>query len=129
MQYTNYAGLTEGRCFRYGVAEDYKGNRKGKPKPPIFYALKQYLKQEGFKFACLEADDLVSYYSYTDELRPLSVHQIRMCCISVGMHYYRTSEFLHTSPDDAIKFLWKQVLMGDSTDHIPGLPGVGDKTY
>lgn len=130
---TEYAGfLTEGRCFRYGVAEDYKGNRKGKPKPPIFYALKQYLKQEyGFwGLACLEADDLVSYYSYTDERKTIICSPDKDVLYQcVGMHYnYRTSEFLHTSPDDAIKFLWKQVLMGDSTDHIPGLPGVGDKT-
>ena len=130
---TKFAGfLTEGRCFRYTVAQDYKGNRKGKPKPPIFYALKQYLKQEyGFwGLSCLEADDLVSYYAYVDERKTIICSpdkDVLYQCI--GMHYnYRTSEFLHTSPDDAIKFLWKQVLMGDSTDHIPGLPGVGDKT-
>ena len=130
---TKFAGfLTEGRCFRYGVAEDYKGNRKGKPKPPIFYALKQYLKQE---YGCwgipiLEADDLVSYYANTD-IRKFIIcspdKDVLFQCY--GTHYnYRTTEFLHTSPEDAIKFLWKQALMGDSVDGIPGLPGVGDKT-
>jgi 5'-3' exonuclease len=45
------------------------------------------------------------------------------------MHYnYQKAEFLHTSPDEALKFLWKQVLMGDSTDNIQGIPGVGAKT-
>ena len=45
------------------------------------------------------------------------------------MHYnYRTAEFLHTTTEEANKFLWKQVLMGDSVDGIPGLPGVGEKT-
>ena len=37
-------------------------------------------------------------------------------------------EFQHTTPETALKFLWQQVLMGDSTDGIPGLPGVGAKT-
>ena len=130
---TQYAGfLTEGRCYRYGVAQDYKGNRKGKPKPPIFYALKQYLKQEyGFwGLSILEADDLVSYYAYTDERKTIICSPDKDVLYQcVGMHYnYRISEFLHTSPEEAVKFLWKQVLMGDSTDHIPGLPGVGEKT-
>ena len=124
--------LTEGRCFRYNVALDYKGNRKGKPKPPIFYALKQYLKQEyGFwGLSILEADDIVSYYAYTDKRKTIVCSPDKDVLYQcVGMHYnYRTAEFLHTSPEEAIKFLWKQVLMGDSTDGIPGLPGVGDKT-
>ena len=44
-----YAGfLTIGRCFRYKAAKtkDYKHNRKHGNKPIIFYALKEYLKQE-----------------------------------------------------------------------------------
>ena len=45
------------------------------------------------------------------------------------MHYnYQKAEFLHTSPEQANLFLWKQVLMGDSTDNIPGIPGVGVNT-
>ena len=78
----------------------------------------------------MEADDLVSYYSYTDERKTIICSPDKDVLYQcVGMHYnYQKGEFLHTSPDDAIKFLWKQVLMGDSTDHIPGLPGVGDKT-
>lgn len=45
------------------------------------------------------------------------------------MHYnYGKAEFTHTSPDEALKFLWVQVLMGDSTDNIVGIPGVGIKT-
>ena len=45
------------------------------------------------------------------------------------MHYnYQKGEFQHTTPETALKFLWQQVLMGDSTDGIPGLPGVGAKT-
>ena len=124
--------LTEGRCYRYNVAENYKGNRKGRPKPPIFYALREHLKQKynmwGIKE--LEADDLVSYYSYTDNRSTIICSPDKDVLYQcVGMHYnYGKAEFLHTSPDEALKFLWKQVLMGDSTDNIPGIPGVGVKT-
>lgn len=124
--------LTEGRCYRYNVAENYKGNRKGRPKPPVFYALREHLKQKynmwGIKE--LEADDLVSYYSYTDNRSTIICSPDKDVLYQcVGMHYnYGKAEFLHTSPDEALKFLWKQVLMGDSTDNIPGIPGVGVKT-
>jgi len=124
--------LTEGRCFRYDVTDNYKGNRKGRPKPPVFYALREHLKQKynmwGIKE--LEADDLVSYYSYTDNRSTIICSPDKDVLYQcVGMHYnYGKAEFLHTSPDEALKFLWKQVLMGDSTDNIPGIPGVGVKT-
>ena len=46
-----------------------------------------------------------------------------------GKHYnYQKAEFVETTEKDAEKFLWKQVLMGDSTDGIPGIPGLGPKT-
>jgi len=127
-----YAGFLTERCFRYKVAQDYKGNRKGRAKPIIFYALREHLKQR-YNFSAvpgLEADDLVSYYSYTDNRSTIICSPDKDVLYQcVGMHYnYGKAEFLHTSPDEALKFLWKQVLMGDSTDNIPGIPGVGVKT-
>lgn len=129
-----YVGfLTPPRCFRYDIASDYKGNRKGKKKPPIFYALRAYMEQE-YKFYTLpklEADDAVSLYSanYPD-IHPIICSPDKDVLYQCpGVHYnYRTAEFITTSEEAGLKFLWKQVLMGDSTDHIPGLPGVGEKT-
>jgi len=124
--------FTSGRCYRYGVEPEYKGNRKGKPKPPIFHAMKEYLTQKYGFWAVkqLEADDLVSYYSYSDNRSTIVCSPdkdvLGQC---IGMHYnYQKGEFWHTTPEEANKFLWKQVLMGDSTDNIKGIPGVGDKT-
>jgi 5'-3' exonuclease len=130
---SNYVGfLTESNCYRYRVAPNYKGNRKGRPKPPIFYALREHIKQQWDFWAVkgLEADDLVSYYSYTDNRSTIICSPDKDVLYQcVGMHYnYQKAEFLHTSPDEALKFLWKQVLMGDSTDNIQGIPGVGAKT-
>ena len=63
----SYIGyLTLGKCFRYEVAKSkpYKHNRKGGAKPPIFYALKEYIQQKWGFYGVpgLEADDLVAIF-------------------------------------------------------------------
>tara|TARA_R100000963_G_C4644991_1_gene109053 strand:- start:366 stop:1109 length:744 start_codon:yes stop_codon:yes gene_type:complete len=127
-----YAGfLTIGKCFRYAQAKtrEYKGNRKKGSKPIIFYALKEYLKQE-WKFEYipeLEADDLVAVYS--DENTMICSPDKDVLYQVDGRHYnYRTAEFVETTDVEAEIFLWKQMLMGDPTDGIPGIPKVGSKT-
>ena len=131
---TQYAGfLTQGKCFRYDRAttRPYKGNRKHGDKPIIFPAIKEYLKQQwNFSyFSQLEADDLVAIYREDCEVSGIAspdkdvLHQVP------GKHFnYRTAEFITTSEKDAERFLWKQMLMGDSTDGILGIPKVGEKT-
>jgi 5'-3' exonuclease len=132
---SSFAGfLTKGQCFRYNVDPLYKAKRKDSrsSRPIIFPALVEYLIQR-WRFTYiseLEADDLVAYYAYNTERKTIICSPDKDVLYQcVGMHYnYRTTEFVHTSPGVALWFLWKQVLMGDSTDNIPGLRGVGEKT-
>jgi 5'-3' exonuclease len=129
-----YIGFLTGKTgYRYKVSASYKGNRKHRPKPIIFYALREYMKQKySFKeFEGLEADDLVAYYGVNnDGLKTVICSpdkDVLYQCI--GRHFnYQKLEFVTTSETDAEKFLWTQVLMGDSTDNIQGIPGVGIKT-
>ena len=130
---TKYAGfLTIGKCFRYTQAKTkkYKGNRKKGIKPIIFYALKAYLQQE-WKFEYiseLEADDLVAVYSDYQNTIICSPDKDVLYQVD-GRHYnYRTAEFVETTDVEAETFLWKQMLMGDPTDGIPGIPKIGEKT-
>ena len=128
-----YAGfLTTGKCFRYNVAKTkpYKGNRKYGDKPIIFPAIKEYLKQKWNFIAIpeLEADDLVSIYH--DPMKTVIcspdkdvLYQNKICNYNYGK-----AEMITIDENDALRFLWKQTLMGDSTDGIPGLPKVGPKT-
>lgn len=128
-----YAGfLTHGKCFRYDVDPEYKANRTKSNRSVLFPSLKEYAMQKwGFVyFSELEADDLVSYFSYTSDQSTIICSPdkdvLKQC---VGMHYnYGKTEFVHTSPEEALSFLWVQALMGDSTDNITGIPGVGIKT-
>ena len=95
---TLYDGyFTSGRCYRYGVDPGYKANRKGRPKPPIFHAMKEYLVQKYGFWAVkqLEADDLVSYYSYSDNRSTIVCSPDKDVLFQcVGMHYnYQKAEF------------------------------------
>ena len=128
----DFAGfLTVGKCFRYDRAETriYKGNRKKTDRPIIFYALKEYLQQT-WRFTYLtqvEADDLVCMYSNENTVACSPDKDVIKQL--PGRHYnYRTSEWINTTPAQARLFLWKQMLMGDPTDGIPGIPKVGEKT-
>ena len=132
-QATKYAGfLTQGRCFRYDAAKTkpYKGNRKKGDKPIIFPAIKEYLKQEWnfISIPELEADDLVSVYH--DPLKTVICSPDKdVLYQNKGIHYnYGKAETIIVDDIEANTFLWKQMLMGDSTDGIQGLPKVGPKT-
>jgi len=132
-QATQYAGfLTQGKCFRYAAAKTkpYKGNRKYGDKPIIFPAIKEYLKQH-WKFTSvpeLEADDLVSIYH--DPLKTVICSPDKdVLYQNKGIHYnYGKAESIVVDENEALSFLWKQMLMGDSTDGIQGIPKVGPKT-
>jgi len=131
-QATKYAGfLTSGRCFRYAAAKTkpYKGNRKKGDKPIIFPAIKEYLKQH-WKFEAipeLEADDLVSIYHGDNTI--ICSPDKDVLYQNAGIHYnYGKAETIVQDTKGALTFLWKQMLMGDSTDGIQGIPKVGPKT-
>tara|TARA_R100001440_G_scaffold49715_1_gene69657 strand:- start:184 stop:942 length:759 start_codon:yes stop_codon:yes gene_type:complete len=132
---THYMGfLTTGRCFRYTAAKSkpYKGNRKYGDKPYIFPAIKEYLRQHwGFvSVPQLEADDLVSIF-HTDPFGSTVICSPDKDVLyqNRGMHYnYGKAETIVVDEVEATRFLWKQMLMGDSTDGITGIPKVGPKT-
>jgi hypothetical protein len=127
--------LTRGKCFRYAIAKSkpYKHNRKHGSKPPIYYALDAYIQQDPWNFvgySGLEADDLVGIARHVldDDCTICSPDKDVLQQLP-GKHYnYQKAEFHETTDDQARDFLWKQVLMGDSTDGIPGIPGLGPKT-
>lgn len=133
-----YVGfLTGGKCFRYKVAKS-QGYKESRPteKPDLLHRLKQYMIETLYFDVVdgLEADDLVVYWAKEmGEETIICSPDKDVLKQTPGVHYnYRWSKegrgsWVTTSEEDANIFLWQQVLMGDSTDSIPGLPGIGEK--
>jgi len=118
-----------------GKTREYKGNRKGRETPLLFYALRVYAQREwGFyDVPRIEADDAVAIYANGLGNNPFIESVICSPDKDVlrqipGTHYnYQRNEFVSTTAEDAAKFLWIQCAAGDSVDGIPGIPGIGVK--
>lgn len=117
--------------FRYQVAKTkpYKGNRATMVRPKFLNYCKQFLATEfkGLIANGYEADDLVA----SDMVQNGAIH----CGIDKdifqipGRHYnYVNKIWVEISEEEAILNLYRQVLTGDTSDNIPGLPRVGIKT-
>lgn len=133
---THYIGFLGGsKCFRYDIAvtKPYKGNR---PESPEWYikwggVIKAHLRDK-WKFVVvnnIEADDAVSIAAH--ELRFLDINHIIVGADKdllqiEGNHYnLRSHQRSYISPLEASKNLYRQILIGDVTDGIEGLKGVG----
>jgi 5'-3' exonuclease len=78
----------------------------------------------------MEADDLMRMWHHEATLA--GEHTI-VCSIDkdlkcmAGRHYLmHKNEFLDVTPDFALRFYYEQLLKGDPTDNIKGIPKVGD---
>lgn len=136
--------------FRHKEYDDYKGNRKKMPDElsPQFSLIKTLLKgldipivsKEGF-----EADDLIGTLAKIGEGKDLDVKIVTgdrdaLQLVSEKINIFYTRRGI----TDLVKYDLKKVkekyeiepdqlrdmkgLMGDSSDNIPGVPGIGEKT-
>jgi 5'-3' exonuclease len=119
--------------FRVDLFPDYKGNRKKAKdnRPEWFNDLKSWAsKLEGsVETDNCEADDLVRIWALECDAAGIGRAVVSvdkdLHCIP-GTHYNpRKKEIYQISEEYAERFYWQQVLQGDSTDNIPGLPRVG----
>jgi 5'-3' exonuclease len=120
--------LSSPETFRHRLAtiKEYKGNRDKTHKPVHFAAIKEYIVNHHNPVIIpdLEADDILGIMQDKDTV---------ICSIDKdldmipGDHYnFVTGERYWVTDDDAIYCYYKQLLTGDATDNIRGIPGVGD---
>jgi hypothetical protein len=109
----------------------YKGNREDSQKPTYYKDIGNYLQQQWSAETSdgWEADDEISIQAYDAKEKGtpyLVVSNDKDLDQISGQHYdWITKEFYDVSPKQARIRLYEQLLSGDSTDNIPGLPGIG----
>lgn len=138
-----------GKSFRHDEYKEYKAGRNVTPeelKIQMPYA-KELLNHMGIMyldFAGYEADDIVGTLCRWanedpewDALLVTSDHdylqlitdQVEVKLLkSIGFTKYKPDNFKEEYGIDPIKVIDLKALMGDSSDNIPGIPGVGEKT-
>lgn len=113
--------------FRFQLYPEYKANRTV-PKPKHYQALRDYLVtfEQAHISENMEADD---------ELGLRQTDSTIICSIDKdllqipGRHYnFVKNQHIVVSPEEGRRRFYTQLLMGDITDNIPGIPRVGIKT-
>lgn len=131
----NYCGFIEGpeKSHRHKLFADYKANRP--PKPDWFTRWQKDIEAHlvnnwNFQYANgIETDDAIAsavHIIRQDGNIPIICSGDKDFNQIPGHHYNpKTKESTIISEDEAIRFLCMQLLTGDSTDNIKGIPGVG----
>ena len=117
--------LTGSGNFRYKVYPEYKANRIGMVDPRFRQDCKEFLLKEWnaiLSHGC-EADDLLGI-SAADERIIASIDKDLL--MVPGWHYnWVRDERTYTTPLDGLRYMYKQMLIGDKTDNIIGIYGLG----
>ena len=125
-------GSDEYRCyltgkgnFRYKINESYKANRKDTPKPQWLQSCREYLISEFSAYVTngCEADD---YLGISQEERTTCASLDKDLLMIPGWHFrWLENEKIYVVPLDGLKHFYKQMLIGDKTDNIFGVVGLG----
>lgn len=119
-----YLTPTDHSNFRFEIFPEYKANRPDK-KPTWYDELREILMSDyGAELAFgMEADDLLGMNQNDDTV---------ICSIDKdldqipGQHYDFVKEVAYTvTKENAMRFFYFQLLTGDRTDNISGIPKVG----
>lgn len=134
------------KTFRNEIYTGYKANRPPAPEDlipqfPLIRTAAEALKIATVELAGYEADDLIATYTRLarergDHVRIVSSDKDLMQLIGEGVEMYdpmksrvigpdQVQEKFGVSPDKVLDVL---SLMGDASDNIPGVPGIGPKT-
>ena len=125
--------LTGKTNFRNDVAVTvpYKGNRTNKAKPVHLPLLREYLVTAwGAKVSeDQEADDDIAIRATElgDEALIVSIDK-DFLQVPTWHYNFVKKEKKYVTPEEGLRFFYKQILMGDAADNIKGIYRVGPKT-
>lgn len=117
--------LTPKTTFRNKVRDDYKNNRKGKPKPVHIKAIRDYLinTYKAKVVQDIEADDALGLSQNPYTIIASIDKDLLMC---EGKHYnFVKKEFTNVTKEEGTRFFYQQMITGDTSDNILGIRGLG----
>jgi DNA polymerase-1 len=136
-----YVALSGENNFRYQVFPEYKANRLTMDRPQYLTQCKDYLEQQynAVRSDGCEADDLLGIRQCE------GIQQTIICSLDKdlrqipGQHYSweisggvvgknrwtKPAEFANVTREDGLKFFYYQLLIGDATDGLKGVSGIG----
>ncbi len=140
----------KGKTFRSDMLEQYKGHRKKAPEELLcqFPMVKEYLEARGithYELSGYEGDDIIGTIATTAKQQGYKVSiitndkdmmQLIDTNVSIMKKNTKTKQYDILTPEvfyDMYQMQPDQMrdllgLMGDASDNIPGIPGVGEKT-
>ncbi|MBR6003335.1 MAG: DNA polymerase I, partial [Lachnospiraceae bacterium] len=151
-EYLTVAFDVHAPTFRHEMFNEYKGTRNAAPSELIsqFPIIEEVLNSMGVnivKMAGFEADDLLGTLAKKSEKEGLKVTllsgdrdllQIASDNIKIAIpktskgvtetHYYYAKDVIEEKGVTPLEFIDVKALQGDTSDNIPGVPGVGPKT-
>ena len=134
--------------FRHDRYADYKAGRKGMPEELAIQLplAKELVRAMGFSVLekqDYEADDLLGtfarkaeesgYHAYVftgdrDSLQLISDNVTVVLATNKENIHFNSAVFMENYGVPSNQFVYVKALMGDSSDNIPGVPGIGEKT-
>ena len=146
-EYVAIAFDTKHPTWRHKELESYKAQRQPTPEDLIvqFSLIKELIKAfniKAFELEGYEADDILMYLTRLGEKKGIPVtiltgdkdmlqlvnKNVRVMSVHKDDYFYtpeKVKEKYGVTPEQMIDYL---ALAGDSSDNIPGVPGVGEKT-
>lgn len=142
----------KGKNFRHNMYKEYKGTRKGMPEElkgqfPILKKILEVMKIKMVEEAGFEADDVIGTLSKKFEekkyevvvisgdkdLLQLASKKIKIKIPKTKKGKTETEVYFEKDVIEKIgvtptEFIDVKALMGDPSDNIPGIPGIGEKT-
>lgn len=138
-------GSNKGHRYAVARVKPYQGHRSGKSRPKNWEALRGLIQSGSFDEPTVttnvttycEADDLFSYLSseapdeyviFTQDKDMRMVPGWHLTWPDMMLFYVPPSTYSMTMHDKlyGLRWFWTQMLMGDTADNIPGLPGYYD---
>jgi 5'-3' exonuclease len=123
---TSYQLYLSGRDnFRYKVFPEYKAQRYKKTRPKWEPALKRHLVDQWNAEVIdgIEGDDACGI---NHNEKTILIHQDKDLNQLKGWHYnFVKREKYFVTPEEADRYFWYQLLVGDPTDGIKGASGIG----